>query len=81
MTPCDKCGILAATDMHPSGLTLFCAVCLPGKDVCQVNQHEWHGTKQAGTWICWRCPAHMTSQTISTAPVQADIPPTYDVYC
>jgi hypothetical protein len=81
MTACPKCGQLTPLSTAHGGLSVFCTGCQPSPVYCEGIPHDWHGTPTPGNWVCWRCPAMMKSQTISTQIVHADVPTYNDFYC
>ena len=73
MTPCTICGSLIDTTPAAEGLLYCCARCTPQATPCDPGPHDWHGSARPGTWICWKCPARIESQSSGEQP--RDIPP------
>ena len=70
VTACNACGHITTTIACHGGLTAFCAACQPGETICEPFQHAWRGTK-GNKFACYKCPATLSGEKISTATVPA----------
>ena len=75
-TACDRCGAYTRCAPATGGLLWLCPRC-PLLPACGAYAHDYHGTMQAGIWVCRQCGAALTSVAISTAPVEAPAPTTW----
>jgi hypothetical protein len=64
-TSCDKCNRSTATFPYADGAARFCLACTPQPEPCAPFLHDWHGSRQPGRWLCWRCRTALESQEIT----------------